>query len=133
LRGREAPEAIRGVLIALFRSLELLLGPTPQNHDHQSEFMTRQYYVYIMANPRKTVLYTGVTNDLVRRVWQHRSGKFGGFAARYHCFKLVLYEIFLDSYNAIAREKQIKAGSRRRKVQLVERVNPEWRDLFEEL
>lgn len=95
--------------------------------------MVRQYYVYIMTNPRKTVLYTGVTNDLVRRVWQHRNGQDGGFTGRYHCSKLVLYEVFKDSYNAIVREKQIKAGSRRRKVELIERMNPEWRDLYDGL
>jgi putative endonuclease len=93
--------------------------------------MSRQYYVYIMTNARKTVLYTGVTNDLVKRVWQHRNGQSGGFTAKYHCTRLVLYEVFRDSYNAIAREKQIKAGSRRRKVELIEQMNPEWRDLYE--
>jgi putative endonuclease len=95
--------------------------------------MGRQYYVYIMTNPRKTVLYTGVTSDLIRRVWQHRHAKGAAFAARYHCSWLVLYEIFQDSYNAISREKQIKAGSRQRKIQLIERTNPEWRDLYTEL
>jgi putative endonuclease len=95
--------------------------------------MARQFYVYIIANPRKTVLYTGVTNDLVRRVWQHRNGHGGEFTARYHCSELVFYEVFRDSYNAIAREKQIKAGPRRRKIELIEQLNPEWRDLYEEL
>ena len=95
--------------------------------------MTRQYYVYILANPRHNVLYTGVTNDLVRRVWQHRNGQGGGFTARYHCNELVMYETFRDSYNAIAREKQLKAGSRRDKVGLIEQVNPDWRDLYDEL
>ena len=95
--------------------------------------MVRQYYVYVMTNPRKTVLYTGVTNNLVRRAWQHRNGEGGKFTSRYHCSKLVLYEVFQDSYNAIAREKQIKAGSRRRKIELIERMNPEWRDLHDEL
>ena len=95
--------------------------------------MSRQYYVCIMTNPRKTVLYTGVTNDLVRRVWQHRNGRGGGFAAKYHCSKLVLYEVFRDSYNAIAREKQIKAGSRRRKIESIERMNPGWLDLYDTL
>jgi putative endonuclease len=95
--------------------------------------MVRQYYVYIITNSRKTVLYTGVTSDLARRVWQHRNGQGGGFTGRYHCSKLVLYEIFQDSYNAIAREKQIKAGSRRSKVELIERMNPEWRDLYDEV
>jgi putative endonuclease len=82
-----------------------------------------------MTNQRKTVLYTGVTNDLVRRVRQHRNGRSGGFATKYHCCKLVQYEVYRDSYNAIAREKQIKAGSRRRKVELIEQMNPDWRDL----
>ena len=95
--------------------------------------MTRQYYVYIMTNPRKTVLYTGMTNDLARRTWQHRNGQGGGFTTRYQCSELVLYEVFKDSYNAILREKQIKAGSRRRKIELIERVNPEWRNLYDEL
>jgi putative endonuclease len=95
--------------------------------------MHRLYYVYIMTNPRKTVLYTGVTNDLIRRVWQHRQAKGNGFTARYCCIRLVLYEIFQDSYNAISREKQIKSGCRQRKVELIERTNPEWRDLYPEL
>lgn len=95
--------------------------------------MLRQYYVYLMTNPRRTVLYTGVTSNLLRRVWQHRNGQGGRFTSRYHCGKLVLYEIFQDSYNAIAREKQIKAGARRRKIELIEGMNPEWRDLYDEL
>jgi putative endonuclease len=94
--------------------------------------MPRQFYVYIMTNPRKTVLYTGVTKNLVQRAWQHRNGR-GEFTARYHCSELVFYEVYRDSYNAIAREKQIKAGSRRRKIELVERMNPNWRDLYHDL
>jgi putative endonuclease len=92
--------------------------------------MARQFYVYIMTNTRRTVLYTGMTNDLVRRVWQHRNGEGGKFTTKYHCFELVLYEIFEDPCNAIAREKQIKAGSRESKVKLIESANPEWRDLY---
>jgi putative endonuclease len=95
--------------------------------------MSRQYYVYIMTNQRRTVLYTGVTRDLVRRVWQHRNARGGGFTAKYHCSELVLYEVFRDSYNAITREKQIKAGSRQRKIELIGRTNPTWRDLSDEL
>jgi putative endonuclease len=94
--------------------------------------MRTQYYVYIMTNPRSTVLYTGVTSDLIRRVWQHRHAR-GGFTGRYHCSRLVMYEVFLDSYTAIVREKQLKAGSRRRKVEIIQSMNPEWRDLSEEL
>jgi putative endonuclease len=95
--------------------------------------MHRQFYVYIMTNPRKTVLYTGVTNDLVRRVWQHRERQGGNFTAKYQCTELVMYEVFQDSYNAIAREKQIKAGSRSRKMDLIQQMNPEWRDLYDQL
>jgi len=95
--------------------------------------MSQQFYVYIMTNPRKTVLYTGVTNDLVRRVWEHRNARGRGFTARYHCTQLVLYEVFRDAYNAVTREKQIKAGSRRQKAELIGRANPKWRDLCTEL
>ena len=94
--------------------------------------MTRQFYVYIMTNPPHTVLYTGMTNDLIRRVLQHKNAQ-GGFTARYHCSVLVLYEIYLDSYNAIAREKQIKAGSRTCKIEMIERMNSEWKDLYDAL
>jgi putative endonuclease len=95
--------------------------------------MTQQYYVYIMTNSRQTVLYTGVTRDLVRRVGEHRSALGGVFTTKYHCNQLVLYEVFRDSYNAISREKQIKSWSRRRKFELIERANPEWRDLADDL
>jgi putative endonuclease len=95
--------------------------------------MTRQFYVYIMTNPRNTVLYTGVTNDLFRRVSQHKDAQGGGFTARYHCSVLVLYEVYLDSHNAIRREKQIKARSRTYKIELIERTNPEWKDLYDAL
>jgi putative endonuclease len=94
--------------------------------------MARQHYVYIMANPRRTVLYTGVTNDLVKRVWQHRNDH-RGFTGRYHCTQLVFYEIYRDPYNAITREKQIKAGPRHRKEELIGGMNPEWRDLYRDL
>jgi putative endonuclease len=93
--------------------------------------MRGQFYVYLLTNPHHTVLYTGVTNDLLERVWRHRSGRGGKFTAKYSCSKLVFYEIFLDPYHAIAREKQIKAGSRQRKVALIEHMNPEWLDLWE--
>jgi putative endonuclease len=92
--------------------------------------MTRQYYVYITTNRWKTVFYTGMTNDLVRRMWQHRHGIGSKFIAKYRCTRLVLYEIFRDPYNAIAREKQIKAGSRQCKIELIQQMNPEWRDLY---
>jgi len=92
----------------------------------------RQYCVYIMTNAHNTVLYTGVTNNLQRRVLEHRSGKGSGFTKKYNITKLVHFECGDDINIAIYREKQIKAGSRRKKVDLINSINPEWKDLFEE-
>ena len=93
----------------------------------------RQYCVYIMTNRHNTVLYTGVTNDLKKRAWQHREKLVEGFTKRYNVTKLVYYEVFDDVHAAIAREKQIKAGSRQKKIDLVNSMNREWRDLYDEL
>jgi putative endonuclease len=95
--------------------------------------MEHRYFVYILTNSRRTVLYTGVTNDLVRRVAEHRDPGFKGFTHRYNVSELVYYEEFGDSLAAIAREKQIKGGSRARKIALIDGMNPEWRDLFDGL
>ncbi len=95
--------------------------------------MNRQYYVYIMTNKRNTVLYTGITNDLKRRVYQHKKRLIDGFTKKYNIKKLIYYEVFEDPQNAILREKQIKAGSRQKKVDLIERINKEWRDLYDEI
>ena len=95
--------------------------------------MSHEYFVYILTNARHTVLYTGVTNDLVRRVAQHRDSAVPGFTSRYNVDKLVFYEATADVYAAIAREKQIKGGSRRRKIALIDGMNPQWRDLFDDL
>ena len=95
--------------------------------------LDKQYYVYIMTNKHHTVLYTGVTNDLQRRAYEHRTGQGSGFTSRYGVKKLVWYEISQDVSAAIAREKQIKGGSRKKKIALVEQMNPEWRDLYDEL
>jgi putative endonuclease len=95
--------------------------------------MRRQYFVYVVSNAHHTVLYTGITNDLLRRVWEHREGFGGKFTAKYACRKLVFYEVYLDPYNAIAREKQIKAGSRDGKLALIEQMNPGWSDLYDQL
>ena len=92
----------------------------------------KEYCVYIMTNSRHTVLYTGVTNDLVRRVEEHKSGKGSAFAKKYNVNKLVFYESGDDINVAIAREKQIKAGSRKKKLDLINSMNPEWKDLAEE-
>ena len=95
--------------------------------------MRRQYYVYMMTNPRNTVIYTGVTNNLKKRLFEHREKLINGFTRRYRISKLVYYEVFEDAENAILREKQVKGGSRRKKVLLIDSMNPEWRDLYEEL
>ena len=89
--------------------------------------------VYIMANKRNGTLYTGVTNNLIQRVYQHKHGLQPGFTKQYECKKLVYYELYADMLQAIAREKQIKAGSRKKKLALIESVNPRWIDLFESL
>ena len=91
----------------------------------------RSYYVYILTNKNHTTLYTGVTNDLLRRVVEHRQGIRRSFSKRYNLNKLVYYEIYPDIRSAINREKQIKSGSRRRKLALIEDLNPDWNDLFE--
>jgi putative endonuclease len=95
--------------------------------------MNQQYFVYILTNRYHGVLYTGVTNDLVRRIFEHREKLTRGFTTRYNVNKLVFYEAGSDVRASIAREKQIKAGSRARKIALIEGMNPEWRDLYESL
>ena len=95
--------------------------------------MYKQYYVYIMTNKGNRVLYTGVTNNLIRRVYEHREKLIKGFTKRYNVNKLVYYEICRDVKNAILREKQIKGGSRAKKIELVNKMNPDWRDLFHSL
>ena len=94
--------------------------------------MPRQYYVYILTN-RSGTLYVGVTNDLVRRVYQHRDGKCGGFTNRYGIGRLVYCEVFGDVRLAIAREKQIKGWARRKKVALISAANPGWEELLPDL
>ena len=92
----------------------------------------KQPAVYIMANFRNGTIYTGVTSDLAKRIWQHRNGT-GGFTARYGCKRLVWYELHGEMLPAIAREKQLKAGSRRKKIELIESFNPDWKDLYESI
>jgi putative endonuclease len=86
-----------------------------------------------MSNKNNTVLCTGVTNDLRRRVYEHKEKTVDGFTKKYHITKLVYYEILRNAGSAIAREKQIKGGSRRKKEELIKGLNPQWKDLYEEL
>lgn len=90
-----------------------------------------EYYVYIMTNKNNNVLYTGVTNNLLRRVIEHKSGRRNAFTSRYKIRKLVYYESGYDINAAILREKQIKGGSRKKKIELIQGMNPKWEDLFE--
>lgn len=95
--------------------------------------MRKNYYVYIATNHHNTVLYTGMTNDLIRRTYEHKNKAASGFTSRYNINKLVYFEIFEDPASAISREKQIKAGSRLKKIKLIRSVNPQFRDLSEDL
>jgi len=89
--------------------------------------------VYIMASGRNGTLYTGVTSNLPRRAFEHREGAIPGFTSRYGCKLLVWYELHATMPGAITREKQIKGGSRKKKLALIEAMNPDWRDLFGDL
>ena len=96
-------------------------------------FNRKQYYVYIMTNKINTVLYTGVTSDLKKRIWEHKEKVIDGFTKNYNINKLIFFEIYNDPENAILREKQIKAGPRTKKVELIIGINPEWKDLYDKL
>jgi putative endonuclease len=92
--------------------------------------MDNQFFVYIMTNKNHSVLYTGVTNDFKRRVFEHREKLVGGFTKKYQVTKLVYYEEGGDGYSAITREKQIKGGSRQKKINLINAMNKDWEDLY---
>ncbi|MCE2991460.1 MAG: GIY-YIG nuclease family protein [Candidatus Jidaibacter sp.] len=93
----------------------------------------KQPAVYIVANKRNGTLYTGVTSNLMARVYKHKEGLLHGFTKKYGCKILVFYELHETMDSAISREKQIKAGSRRGKLDLIEGVNPNWQDLYEDV
>jgi len=92
--------------------------------------MKKQYYIYIMTNKLNTVLYTGVTSNLKRRVYEHKSKQIEGFTMKYNVDKLVYYEVFDEINDAIERKKQIKAGTRQKKIDLIASMNPAWKDLY---
>lgn len=94
---------------------------------------TKQYYVYIATNKINTVLYTGVTNNLIKRIFQHKNKLVSSFTSKYNISKLVYYEIYENALQAITREKQIKAGSRTKKLKLIQATNPDFKDLYEEI
>ena len=93
----------------------------------------KQYYVYILASQRNGTLYVGVTNNLVRRIWEHKNNLVDGFTKKYEVHQLVWYEATNTSLTAITREKQLKKWNRAWKVRLIEEKNPEWKDLYDEI
>jgi len=95
--------------------------------------MEKRPAVYIMASRIKGTLYTGVTGDLIKRVYQHKNERGSRFTDRYRCKYLVYYELHEEMLNAITREKQIKGGSRQDKITLIEKMNPQWNDLYKTL
>ena len=93
----------------------------------------KQYYIYLLASKRNGTLYVGVTSDLAKRVWEHRNNVIEGFTQKYNVHKLVYYEIADDIDSAITREKQMKKWRRQWKIELIEKSNPEWKDLYDSL
>ena len=91
------------------------------------------FHIYILTNKWNKVLYTGVTNDLKRRVYEHREKMVASFTKKYNISKLVYFEVFSDATSAITREKQIKAGSRQKKIDMINEFNPLWEDLYDKI
>ena len=89
--------------------------------------------IYILTNKRNGTLYTGVTSNLVKRIYEHKNGLFKGFTHKYDCKMLVFFEFYQTMELAISREKRIKGGSRKKKLQLIESLNPEWKDLYQDI
>jgi len=102
----------------------------PRKRESSREPMSRQYYVYILASKRNGTLYIGMTNNLARRVWEHRQGSVEGFTKRYNVHRLVYCESFARPLEAIQREKRLKKWNRAWKVRLIESANPDWKDLY---
>jgi len=93
----------------------------------------REGYVYLMMNESNSVIYTGVTSDLKKRIYEHKSKLVEGFTKKYRATKVVYYEVCGDIENAIFREKQIKAGSRKKKIGMIKGINPDFKDLYDGL
>ncbi len=99
----------------------------------RKDLIMQQSFIYIMANKYRNVLYTGVTSNLIRRIYEHKNNLIQGFTSKYQCKSLVYYESFEEILAAITREKQIKHYKRYKKIQLIETLNPEWKDLYQSL
>ncbi|MDQ5987586.1 MAG: hypothetical protein CSYNP_03331 [Syntrophus sp. SKADARSKE-3] len=95
--------------------------------------MTKTFFVYILCNKKNGTVYTGVTSDLVRRIYEHRNNFVDGFSKKYELHNLVWYELHETANSAIRREKQIKKWERKWKLELIEKDNPDWKDLYDEI
>jgi len=114
--------------------LRLLRRPSTGSGLPRNDINTMKYYcVYIITNFKNSVLYTGVTGELIGRIWYHKNKSVSSFSSKYNVSKLVYFEVYEDVNVAIAREKQIKAGSRKKKILLINKKNPEWKDLYRSL
>ena len=102
-------------------------------HGNKGAILAKQPAVYILASKRNGTLYAGVTSDLVKRVWQHKNNMADGFTQKYSVHDLVYNELAEEMSAAIAREKQIKGGPRAKKLALIDSINPDWRDLYEDI
>ena len=115
-------------------SFPLSLSPRRRGAKIQTvPVMNKQFFVYILASKRNGTLYTGITSDLVKRVWQHKNNSVEGFTKKYNVKILVYYEICNDAESAITREKRIKKWRRAWKLRLIEEKNPHWKDLYDEI
>ncbi len=122
---RGPPKADRGNLI--ISSSRAKRGDPIYNN------LMKQYYVYILSNFTRTVLYTGITNNLLRRVWQHKNNLVKGFTQKYQVHELLFYEVYYDPETAIEREKQIKSWNRAAKEKLISKFNPSLKDLYKNI
>jgi len=129
LRSRRSGRAIPQAVIASEQSER----GNPHPSLHKYSIMQKHYYVYIMTNENDTVLYTGITSNLKVRVYQHKNKLAKGFTNKYNVNKLVYAEVYDYVWDALRREKQIKSGSRQKKIGLVNNSNPEWKDLSDDL
>ena len=107
--------------------------PRRRESRKKAHCLNKRFYVYILASKRNGTLYTGVTSDLPKRVWEHKEDLIEGFTKKYNVKKLVHYEIYDDAESAITREKRIKKWRRKWKLKLIEEKNPQWKDLYEEI
>lgn len=109
---------------------ETILCANNQIYNARMHYMEKQFYIYILSSNNNSVLYTGVTSDLIRRVYEHKNKLCPGFTGKYNVNKLVYYEVYFDPVSAIEREKQLKGGSRKKKINLFEAENRKWDDLY---